>query len=242
MARATFSDFIFDAASPEAVRVAKLVAAKLVREVSNETRIAIRQAIVSMLQDQRLPIEAAREILGTLSSQGIRVGGVAGLTRKQRAAVRNFRDNLQNIGMNPTLVAAKTRKFAEKMLRDRASNIARTETMNALNTGQLEAWKQQQKSGLLAKNASKEWIVTPDDRLCQICAPLDGEIVPINKQFSIGVDAPPAHPRCRCSHGVADPFGERTTSIDRQARIDADFDADAFRERTGATVRPFSGQ
>ena len=259
MAQAKFSDFTFDSASPEAIRIARRVAANLVVEVSDETRAAIRQAIVNAVSRKQAPIQAAREIIGVLVRDGARAGGVAGLTRRDARAVRNFREELQNAGLSDTHVKAQTRRFAEKKLKDRASTIARTETMNALNAGQDAAWKQQQKKGLLGKNAQKEWIVTPDDRLCQICAPLDGETVPIAKNFSVGVPNPPAHPRCRCAHGISDPFSnpKRETSIDVQERLsregapgaDPDFRATDFRDKKdipqpppfGATRRPPGG-
>ena len=88
---------------------------------------------------------------------------------------------------------------------ERADVIARTETMTASNQGQLEAWNQATDAGLLTGDEQKEWIVTPDDRLCPYCEPLDGQQVPLNGVFKsdLGdVDAPPLHPRCRCTIGL----------------------------------------
>lgn len=89
---------------------------------------------------------------------------------------------------------------------DRAEKIARTETMTASNQGQLEAWDQAVEAGLLTGGESKEWITTPDDRLCPICEPLDGQTVGLNEEFEVDgdmIDAPPAHPNCRCTIGLA---------------------------------------
>jgi hypothetical protein len=87
--------------------------------------------------------------------------------------------------------------------RDRAEEIAHTETMRASNEGQLEAWNQAVDAGLLTGNETKEWIVTPDDKLCPICEPLDGVNAPLNGLFDDQqggqIDQPPAHPRCRCT-------------------------------------------
>jgi SPP1 gp7 family putative phage head morphogenesis protein len=88
----------------------------------------------------------------------------------------------------------------------RAETIARTETMLASNQGQLEAWNQATEEGFLTGGEKKEWIVTPDDRLCPICEPMDGVQVAqgVDFQTELGaVDAPPAHPRCRCTIGLA---------------------------------------
>jgi SPP1 gp7 family putative phage head morphogenesis protein len=87
----------------------------------------------------------------------------------------------------------------------RAEVIARTETMRASNEGQLEAWDQAKDAGLLTGTESKEWIVTPDDRLCPICEPMDGITVGLDENFDVDgdqVDAPPAHPNCRCTIGL----------------------------------------
>lgn len=88
----------------------------------------------------------------------------------------------------------------------RAETIARTETMRASNQGQLEAWDQAQEKGLLTGTELLEWITTPDDRLCPICEPLDGETAPRGGTFEVDGDritAPPAHPRCRCTVGLS---------------------------------------
>lgn len=89
---------------------------------------------------------------------------------------------------------------------DRADKIAHTETMRAANEGVLEAWQQATESGLLEGTEKKEWITTPDDRLCPICEPLDGQTVGLNEQFDVeggDLDGPPAHPNCRCTLGLS---------------------------------------
>lgn len=89
---------------------------------------------------------------------------------------------------------------------DRAETIARTETMLASNQGQQLMWEQAKDEGLLTGSEEKEWIVTPDDRLCPVCEPLDGQKVALNARFDTelgAVDNPPAHPRCRCTVGLS---------------------------------------
>lgn len=85
----------------------------------------------------------------------------------------------------------------------RAQTIARTETMKASNQGQKELWEQATEKGLLTGKEQQEWIVTPDDRLCDVCEPMDGETAPMDGQFRLNtgedVDGPPAHPNCRCT-------------------------------------------
>lgn len=86
---------------------------------------------------------------------------------------------------------------------DRAERIARTETMRASNEGLLESWRQALDEELIEGDLKKEWITTPDDRLCPVCEPLDGEQVGVDETFSVGVVTPPAHPNCRCTMGLS---------------------------------------
>lgn len=87
----------------------------------------------------------------------------------------------------------------------RAESIARTETMTASNAGQQQLWDQAVEEGLLTGDEQQEWIVTPDDLLCPICAPMEGQKAPLDGTFEVDgedIDGPPAHPRCRCTIGL----------------------------------------
>lgn len=75
----------------------------------------------------------------------------------------------------------------------RAEMIAITETTHAVQAGELAAaaaWRANYK----AKVAY--WVTANDDRVCNICGPLDGQ----HQDVWIAVQpmGPPAHPRCRC--------------------------------------------
>jgi SPP1 gp7 family putative phage head morphogenesis protein len=93
----------------------------------------------------------------------------------------------------------------------RTDRIARTETATAANQGTLEAYKQ---SGVVKK---KEWITADDERLCDLCAPMDGEVVNIDDNFSAGISAPPLHPNCRCTIVAAFEQGKPEISNTREA-------------------------
>lgn len=84
----------------------------------------------------------------------------------------------------------------------RAETIARTETMAAANAGQREAWAQAVDDGLLTGNELREWIASPDDRLCPECEGLDGQTARLDDDFEGGYGDPPAHPDCRCTTGL----------------------------------------
>jgi len=75
----------------------------------------------------------------------------------------------------------------------RAIRIARTETIAASNQGALEAYRQ---SEVVEK---KEWYCAIDERTCEECSAMHGEVVKLDDSFSGGVNAPPLHPNCRCT-------------------------------------------
>ncbi len=79
----------------------------------------------------------------------------------------------------------------------RALRIATTEITRAYAQGnQLagEALKEQYPDVLVVKH----WFTNNDDRVCEICGPLDGQEVEIDETFADGIDNPPAHVGCRC--------------------------------------------
>lgn len=86
---------------------------------------------------------------------------------------------------------------------ERVKTIAHTEAMYAANEGQKQLWDQAVDDGLLDGDEMMVWIVTPDDKLCDICEELDGAKAALGDEFPEG--GPPAHPNCRCTVGLALP-------------------------------------
>lgn len=186
--------FRFDAKNLAAQKVAMLQAARMVTGVSNETRDAIRMLIVRSIREGIPPYEAARMIRSMI-----------GLTNKGTSAAMNYRIGLIEQGHGLDRVNTLVERYTAKSIRRRALTIARTETMGALNKGTLVSWDQAKKEGFLSETAGKEFIVTPDEKLCDICAPLGEEDpIPLKESFSGGYDAPPIHPNCRCTMGIAE--------------------------------------
>jgi HK97 family phage portal protein len=190
-------DLSFAADAPFAVAFAAARSAQLVREVTEETRRALRKTIALAIQEGRPPGAAAREIRSAV-----------GLTARQAGAVEAVR---QRDG------AEAAARFADKLRRRRAMNIARTETILAANSGQQALWEEGAAAGLLDQSKFKRvWITTPDDRLCPFCASLNGATVELTEQFNPGevarsdgspvtlnpVLVPPLHPSCRCAVGL----------------------------------------
>lgn len=88
--------------------------------------------------------------------------------------------------------------FAE----ERALNIATTEVTRAYAQGQLLAGEELRDEFPDVKIV-KQWFTNNDDRVCELCSPLDGMIVPFDDNFYTPENEyqdgnPPIHSRCRC--------------------------------------------
>jgi F like protein len=99
----------------------------------------------------------------------------------------------------------KAKVYAEKLLRQRAKTIARTEILRASNAGQRAAWRSARDKGILPRTTLREWIATGG--ACAICSPLDGKTAGLDEPFDGGIDSPPAHPSCRCTTGLINTSG-----------------------------------
>jgi SPP1 gp7 family putative phage head morphogenesis protein len=129
---------------------------------------------------------------------------ITGISNTTRNEIKNL---VEQAFTDPEMDVASLADEIENIINDpdRADLIARTETMQAANDGQLDAWDQAQEAGLLTGDEKKEWITTPDDRICPICDDMDGEQVGLDEEFDVdgdSLDGPPAHPNCRCTVGL----------------------------------------
>lgn len=188
----------FDETNPHAATWAEQNAARLVTQVTDEARAAVR-AYVGEAFAQGIPPRQLAKLMRV----------VVGLTGQQALHVARMRQSLQDEGLTGEQVDRRIEFEAAQALRRRALNIARTETMHASNAGQMEAWRQGRSEGLIDRDLVKEWIITPDARLCEICAPLEGEQRAVDQAFSWGGQNPPRHPSCRCAIGLV-PQRERS--------------------------------
>lgn len=186
----------FDLTNPRAQQFAATQTATMVTEVTEQTQEAVRAIIGRAFSEGLPPREAAKEIQE-----------IVGLHSRQAKAVANFRDRLIADGVEGDLLEKRVEKYAAAQLRQRAETIARTELLSASNSGQSEAWLQAQEKGLLPLDQKRSWLVTPDDRLCDLCEPMDGVEVGLNEPWDTPAGAvmnPPMgmHPSCRCSEAL----------------------------------------
>lgn len=183
----------FDLKNPAAIAWAKTNSSKLIVEISDSTRAGIRSVIGSAHDLGIAPRPTARVIRE-----------MVGLTEKQSAAVFNYREKLIGEERKAEQVERMTAKYNAKLLKYRSENIARTEIMQASNEGLVESWRQAVGAGLLdAKNTNVEWLAGFDDRVCPICAPLNGTVFSYADIESGKASSPPIHPSCRCTLGIS---------------------------------------
>jgi SPP1 gp7 family putative phage head morphogenesis protein len=187
--------FRFDGKNEAARAAVDKYTRNYVWRISKQTRAAINLIVERSIREGIAPLDAARLIRQ-----------VVGLNASQANAVMNYRVELLADGVDLERAARQVARYADRLLRERAITIARTEVMGALNAGSQETWRQAREKGLLSANAVKEWMVTPDELLCEICAPLAGQRVPLDGTFSTGQTQPPAHPRCRCTAAAIEPM------------------------------------
>ncbi|WP_431490964.1 hypothetical protein [Paraburkholderia fungorum] len=186
--------FRFDIVNPKTVEVLRASNLNLIREVTDETRMAVRDVVQRAVERGGAPKDQAREIRQLI-----------GLTPRQAKAVDNYNAALKEEARPTDQIERMTTRYRDKMLNMRANNIARTETTNAATKGQQAAWAQAADKGLLNRVTVRQgWGVTPTDALCEVCAAIPGmnpDGVPLGGFFAtpIGpVSGPTVHPQCLC--------------------------------------------
>ena len=197
--------FSFNLTDPRVVHWAERHAATLVTEVTRETKQAIRQIVAQGIISGRPPRQ-----------QALAIREIVGLTRRDAGAVDKFYTGLIEEGWGEDRAAKEARRYHDRLLRRRAENIARTETMTAANRGQQMAWEQATEQGWLNRETIRRvWIATEDDRTCPRCMSLDDTTVELNESFreadetaprgiAVTTLTPPLHPGCRCALGLVE--------------------------------------
>lgn len=185
----------FNKTNPNSLAFATRRAGELVQSIDELTRIAIRKIITDAFNEQ-IDVRATAK----------RIKNVVGLHPKWAEAVVKFEKRemarLMKLGQKEETARrnaqARASEYADQLKSKRATMIARTEIQIAQNEGRYEGWKQADEAGFVDPSAMKMWVTALDERTCEICAPLNGELVPWNGLFSIGLERPVVHPNCRC--------------------------------------------
>ena len=202
---------------------------QLVRGLDAKTTAGLRRILAASFTEGIPPAASARLIRDTVgltakqmdmvsnfraALSGNKLGGPLRAALRRQLRDRRFDASLiRAIERGQVLLAAQQEKmvarFASRLLDFRANNIARTETIRAANAGTQALWRQMTNAGILIRDEVRRfWIVTRDDRLCPICAPIPGmnpEGVGIDQPFQTPVGEimfAPAHSQCRCDQAL----------------------------------------
>lgn len=165
--------------------------ARLVQDITHETRVQVREMVTRSFERALTPREAAEEIQGSI-----------GLHKRYREALRNYRRGLMEKGIAGNKLSNLLDRRENELLKSRAMTVARTETRQAVNHGQRTVWREAARQGLIDKQEAKRVWVIDGEGVCDICEPMDGVETTIDEPFispTIGPTEPgEAHPNCAC--------------------------------------------
>lgn len=94
-------------------------------------------------------------------------------------------------GEGPLSIAREMTRQISSINKQRARVIARTEIISAHAEGQLDSFE---KLGVEELTIRAEWSTAGDDRVCELCAPMEGAVLTIDQARNLI----PRHPNCRC--------------------------------------------
>lgn len=188
--------FSLDTMNPLAATWARERAGLLVAD--DEQALALIREFVTMAVEDGFTVDETADL----------IRGVIGLDSRRALSVERYaaslRDEAGNLGESGQLSID---KYIGEMLDSRAMTIARTEIMMAQSAGQQGLWTEAVRAGHLdATQQRKVWIVTDDNKCCDLCEALqtatEADPVGIDDEFDDGVMFPPLHPNCRCTAGL----------------------------------------
>lgn len=182
---------VFDRIDHYAVGYAREVAGRLVTAVSGSTHDALSLLTSEWIAGGK---GSPRAFARTLHDY-------IGLLPRQVQAIERRAMQRRTDGMSEAQVAKLRDKEAAAALRYRATVIARTEVLDAVSAGQEATWAESAAMGFIDQSRMvKKWLTTPDDRLDEECAKLEGVAVDVSEIFpGTTVRRPPLHPQCRCA-------------------------------------------
>lgn len=185
---------------PAAINSARKQAGNLAVQLTDEQHDMIRTLTALAVAGKYTPAQL-----------GVAIRSHIGLHDKWAKAVENrykkvYDGHIKN-GVPATTATALAQKasaqYHERLLKKRATTIARTEVLRAENDGRFLGWKAAQDEGYLSPDAHKRWIVRPIGA-CEVCLALTGTVIPWNEPFGFGAQMPPRHPNCRCTAVIVD--------------------------------------
>lgn len=199
-----------DLINPYAVQYAERKLPQIVQSYMENAREIIRTITAEAVSGKYTVQEAAKSLRGSI-----------GLTPQYERAVRNLESRLLEDGLGVEAVAKKVARYEAKLLKSRATTIARTEIIQSQVRGQKALWEAAASAGMFNRNTAKNvWKTNHEGTTnrgnqtpCPICEPMDGQEVPFgglythptmgqSNIFGEPLTGPPIHPNCLCSEGL----------------------------------------
>ncbi|MCZ7406286.1 MAG: phage minor head protein, partial [Candidatus Methanoperedens sp.] len=199
-AEAAYLNRAFDATlslnlrSPEAEAWIEKYAASEIKYIDATSKQAIKQIILKSFQEGITSKEQAKLIKPYI-----------GLTPRQATALENYTARLVEQDISSAMIDKLTETYSNKLLDQRAWNIAITEGHTASNEGFRAQNADAVERGILVpEKYERAWLVTDDDRLCDDCADLEDARadLPDGTFEGGGGNGPPLHNLCRCTEEV----------------------------------------
>lgn len=176
--------------NPASVTWIRSKSASLVKDISDGQRKKLRKVLSRNFERGMRPEAILDDIASTV-----------GLTETQAGWVLARQDLAVAQGIPKKQARAQSKQFADKLLKQRARAIARTETVDAHTKGLTDAWQLAKEGGFIKPGTEKVWEALEDERTSEICDELNGQTVPLDQPFYsslVGpIMKPPAHPNCR---------------------------------------------
>ncbi|MDD3040769.1 ADP-ribosyltransferase [Bacteroides sp.] len=163
----------------------------IVKGMRSEPTVPQPKVIIKGRQQEVVPPVEPRKIVNYCSKY-FQNHGLSLCKSLTETDLSRLKDDLkQNWDKGPDAFAEAFKK-SYPVSKSRLEMIYKNERHQAEYSGVLERAKN-------ADHSYKRWETIGDERTCDICLAMDGEIVPINEKFSNGQMIPSAHVNCRCS-------------------------------------------
>lgn len=202
---AVVEEFVFNTQAPGILTWINERGAEFVTSVTMEQRDAISALLSKKMIESHTVDELSRLIRPCI---GLTKGQAQANARYYDSIVKNLtkeHPRMSKESIRKKALDAST-KYAERQHRQRAIDIAQTESAFAYNRGADEGIRQAQSQNLIGQ-MKKRWSTSGDDGVCDICAALEGVEVGMDDDFQFKGRVlfagqhmlPPAHPRCACA-------------------------------------------
>ena len=113
-------------------------------------------------------------------------------------------------------VPSSSRAMIDRLFLFRADRLGTNEAYRATQLGRNLVWLSLQASGQIPEGTQKRWVTAEDEKVCPVCAPLDGVVIPLHRRFSSGgrnFYSPGVHPNCRCWLEIVYPDDDLSVNI-----------------------------